>query len=213
VQREWRIAPEADAGPEPQWVAGGGFQLLENPGWSGSVGAYGALVALMGTDTRGAYSIGGAALRGRYSYYTVGGYYELTDNAKSGGQWQALGGMAGVWLPFQNWVDFELAARVGAREYSDDDPRFGRDGYRAWSPTLGLSLGVSDRAGQGLVGGRMGGAVVGTYDLSQSDHPWRDEVYAGEADDPIVRTGESHVGGFSVALVLELALDVSDERQ
>lgn len=208
--RTWRVAPEADAGPEPSWHAGGGFTLDSNPGWSATLSGYGALVALFGTDTRGAYSIGGGSLRGRYRYVTLGGYYEMTDNARSGGQWRALGGMAGAWLPFDNWVDFEIAARAGAREFSDDDVRFGPGGYHTWSPTLGLSLGVSDRAGNGLVGGRMGGALVATYDLSQKEKPWRDEVFAGQGQDPIIRTGRSHVGGFSLGLVLELGLDVSD---
>lgn len=200
-----------DGGPDPAWAARGGFQLESDPGWSASLGGYGALVALFGTDTRGAFSVGGGTLRGRYSHYTLGGYYELTDRASGGGQWQAVGGMAGVWLPFRNWVDFEVAARVGVREFWDEDPRFGATGYKSSSPTLGLSLGVSDRAGHGLVAGRIGGGFVLSYDLSQRDEPWR-YLIPTEDGDPIVRTGNAHIGGLSAALVLELMLDVAEQR-
>lgn len=211
ASRQWQLSPQSDTGTEPRWQSGGGFRLDPDPGWSAALGGYGALVALFGTDTRGSYSVGGATLRGRYSNYVLGGYFELSDEAKEGGYWRAAGGMAGVWLPFQNWVDFEVAARAGIREFSDDDVRFGPSGYQKTSPTVGLSLGVSDRAGTGALAGRIGGAFIATYDLSQYDQSWRDEVFAGEDEDPIIRTGESHVGGFSFALALELALDLSGQ--
>jgi hypothetical protein len=182
--------------------------LQDSPGWGGSLGAYGGLGALFGTDTRGSHSTAGGRLRVHYSYFTAGAYYEMSDRPNNVTEttdfWNA-GGFAGIWLPYYNWVDFEVALRAGLRRYTDDDERFGPSGYERGGPALGLWLGVSDRSNGGQLGGRIGAALLATYDLSQSDEDWRTET--GDEDDPLVRTGTDHVGGTSVALLLELALD------
>jgi hypothetical protein len=184
--------------------------LEDEPGWSIGVDAYAGLSTLFGTDTRGAYSLAGGILRGRFRYYEGGVYYEATDTLSGGGDWQNVGGFAGAWLPYRNWVDFEIAARLGARRYSDDDLRFGPSGYELWSPTLGLVLGVSDRASKGRWGGRIGSQLVATYDLKQRDRPW--ELSSVDPDTGVqsVASGKSHVGGFSIQLVVTLGFDAGE---
>jgi hypothetical protein len=171
--------------------------------------AYGGLTALFNVDIRGAYSVAGGLVRARYGYLTAGAYYELTDSPETRtGEWWGAGGFAGAWLPYRNWVDFQLALRAGLREYTDNDARFGSGGYRLGGPALGLSLGVSDRSNTGTWAGRIGGAVIAMYDLDQHEQPWRTETVYDSEEDPIVRTGVSHVGGLSIGLFVELGLDL-----
>jgi hypothetical protein len=197
---------EAEA---PRERSGPRFTLVPNPGWSGTLGVSGALAVLSGTDARSAYSLAGAALRVRYGYVGVGGYYELSDRLEDG-RLDAFGGQAGAWLPFQNWLDFEIAVRGGLRRFADDDPRFGPSGYAVSGPTLGLLMGVSGRMGESWFGQRIGGALVTNYDLVQHDQAWRYEAGQDLPDGPVVYRGTNHVGGLSIAIMLELGFDVSD---
>lgn len=182
----------------------------DNPGWSFGIDAYAGLSTLLGTDTRGAYSLVGGTMRGRYRYYAAGAYYEATDSLAAGGDWQNVGGFVGAWLPYRNWVDFEIAARIGGRGYSDSDLRFGPSGYKLWSPALGLALGVSDRAGSGRWGGRIGSQLVMTYDLKQRDRAWRLSSRNPTTGAESVAAGTSHIGGFSVQLSVTLGFDAGE---
>jgi hypothetical protein len=179
-----------------------------NPGWHAGLDLYAGLGALLGTDTRGSYAFGGALLRGRYKYYQIGGFYEFTDDPlTSAGAFKAFGGFVGAWLPFDNWVDFEGAVGIGSRTYRDQDPRFGPNGYELSGPTLNLRAGVYDRAGSGLIGGRIGAQIVSSYDLKQRDRAW--QLNSRDEDgDLVVTRGVSHVGGLSIGLVLTVGLDV-----
>jgi hypothetical protein len=186
------------------------IEFEDNPGWSIGIDAYAGLSSLFGTDTRGAYSLAGGILRGRYRYYQGGAYYEATDTLSGGGEWQNVGGFAGAWLPYRNWVDFEIAARLGARRYSDRDLRFGPSGYELWSPALGLVLGVSDRASKGRWGGRIGSQLIATYDLKQRDRAWQVSSLDPNTGMQSVASGTSHVGGFSIQLVVTLGFDAGE---
>jgi hypothetical protein len=107
-------------------------------------------------------------------------------------------------------VDFEVAARVGGRRFSDTDLRYGPTGYKLWSPALGLVLGVSDRAAKGTWGGRIGSQLVATYDLKQRDRPWQVSSLDPETGLASVASGKSHVGGFSIQLVVTLGFDAGE---
>jgi hypothetical protein len=206
----WSAPPPNDAGAlvqEPVLVE---IEFEDHPGWAVGLEAYAGLSALFGTDTRGAYSLAGGTLRGRYRYYELGAFFEATDTLSGGGDWQNVGGFAGAWLPYRNWVDFELALRVGARRYSDSDLRFGSNGYELWSPGLGLVLGVSDRASKSTWGGRIGSQLIATYDLKQRDRPWQLTSIDPNTGDQSVASGTSHVGGFSVQLVVTLGFDAGE---
>lgn len=186
-----------------------GFE--NNPGWSVGLDGYVGLSGVFGTDTRGAVSLGGGLIRGRYRYFVIGGYYEISDSLSAGAQSQSMGGFAGAWLPYKNWVDFEIAARLGARQYADSDLRFGPSGYDVWGSALGLVLGVSDRAtAGGIWGGRIGASLVGMFDLKQHDVPWRWDGIDPDTGEPTASTGSSHVGGFSLALNVTLGFDVGE---
>jgi hypothetical protein len=182
----------------------------DNPGWSMGLEGYAGLSTLFGTDTRGAYSLAGGTLRGRYRHYAAGGYFELTDSLSGGGDWQNFGGFAGAWLPYRNWVDFEIAVRLGGRRYSDSDLRFGPGGYKLWTPALGLALGVSDRAAKGRWGGRVGSQLIATYDLKQRNRPWQVSSRDPNTGMENVASGSSHVGGLSLQLVVTLGFDAGE---
>ena len=206
----WAAPPPDDAGALVQRPTLVEIELEDNPGWSVGLDAYAGLSALFGTDTRGAYSLAGGILRGRYRYYEGGVYYEATDSLSGGGDWQNVGGFAGAWLPYRNWVDFEIAARIGGRRFSDSDLRYGPTGYELWSPALGLVLGVSDRASKGTWGGRIGSQLVATYDLKQRDRAWQVSSLDPDTGTQSVASGKSHVGGFSIQLVVTLGFDAGE---
>jgi len=181
------------------------------PGWAIELAARGGLGALAGSDARGAFAFGGGLLRGRYKYYELGGFLDKSDNADAGGGFTHFGGFAGAWLPYHNWVDFEIAAALGSRHYTDTDPRYGANGYSIGLPALSFIVGVSDRARSGDrgIGGRVGGQLIMTGDLAQKDRPWS-YVQESSTGEVIETKGTTHVGGVSVSFVLTLALDYSE---
>lgn len=203
-----QAAPDA---VEPGDTAEGsvGFRLQDAPGWSGSLSANGQLLAVLGSEARGAYSAAGGTLRLRYRYYTLGAAYELSDAAKVGGSFSEFGGLAGVLLPFHNWLDFELAARVGQRTYQNEDRRYGPSGYSHATPVLGVSAMISDRSRSGILGGRLGGGLRASYDLKQADLSWTDTATNREGDEVEVGSGVDHIGGLTVGLFVDVGLDVS----
>jgi hypothetical protein len=188
---------------EPVWPP----RLVQKPGVFGGAEAYGGLLAAGGADTREAYAFVGGQLRVRYDYYEFGGWYDVSDrgNQRKDG-FSSFGGFLGAWLPYRGWVDFELAASVGARTYTSDDLRYGANGYEHTSATLGLRLGVSDRTSSfSAFAGRIGGQLLFSYDLSSADKPW-----AVASDDDGVTTTESgvtNVGGFTFGIALVLGFD------
>jgi len=188
---------------EPIWPP----RLVQSPGWFGGLEAYGGLLALGGADTRGAYAFAGGQLRLRYDYYELGGWFDVSDRgkAKTDG-FRSFGGFVGAWLPYRGWVDFEIAASIGARTWMSDDSRYGSDGYDVTSPTLGLRLGVSDRTSSfSALAARIGGQLVFSYDLSSSDEPW--EVTRQSEGESVTDSGVTKVGGFTLGLALVIGFD------
>ncbi len=193
--------------PPPPWQPEISFE--DNPGWGVELAARGGLGVLAGSDARGAFAFGGGLLRGHYRYYELGLFYDHADSQQTGGTFSHAGVVAGAWLPYHNWVDFELAAALGVRRYTDPDPRYGASGYAISAPTLSLLLGVSDRARSGSLGGRVGGQIVLTEDLKQKDEPWMLQEMT-DSGDVVTTSGITHVGGFSASLVLVIGLDYGD---
>jgi hypothetical protein len=85
--------------------------------------------------------------------------------------------------------------------------RFGPNGYELGGPTLNFRVGVYDRAGSGLLGGRIGAQIVSSYDLSQHDRPWQ-LISVDEDGDVTTTRGVSHVGGLTIGLALSVGLDL-----
>jgi hypothetical protein len=188
---------------EPIWPP----RLVQAPGWFGGAEAYGGLLALGGADTRGAYAVVGGQLRLRYDYYELGGWYDVSDGGKEGlDGFSSFGGFIGAWLPYRGWVDFELAASVGARTWRSDDTRYGEDGYEVTSPTLGLRLGVSDRTSSySALAARIGGQLMFSWDLNPSDEPWTLTRQAN--GEPVRESGVTRVGGYTIGLALVIGFD------
>lgn len=177
------------------------------PGWAIELDARGGLGVLIGSDARGAFAFGGGLLRAHYSYFELGGFYDHADSQQTGGTFAHAGGFLGAWLPYHNWVDFELAAGLGVRSYKDADERYGAHGYTLNAPALSFILGVSDRAKSGNLGGRVGAQLVLTEDLKQKNEPWMLQETNDDTGEVVTTTGVTHVGGFSASLVLTIGLD------
>jgi hypothetical protein len=173
------------------------------PGLALGLGAYGGLALLMTRAEKQPHAVVGVLSRARYGYFELGAVIEVSDHAQD--QWRSLGAFAGAWLPYRNWVDFELAAGVATRRYSSSDPRYGAGGYELSTPALTLRLGVSDRSSEGLFGARLGGEIVAALDLRQRQARWRYESSDPEA--AVIR-GVTPVGGFSLGLALSTGFDV-----
>jgi hypothetical protein len=201
--------PPNDAGAlrTPQIVE---ISFEREPGWAVGIDAFGGLAALLGSDTRGSFALAGALVRGRYKYYEVGGFYVTTDDPmSSAGSYTEFGGIAGAWLPYKNWIDFELAARVSARTYEDPSSRYGSTGYELSGATLGFQFGVSDRVHGEKLGGRVGAQIVGAIDLNQRDVIWR-QIREDSAGMEVMTSGTTHVGGFTLGIQMSLGLDVGE---
>jgi hypothetical protein len=198
-----------DADAEDDTTSGGSAtELSDRPGWSAGLQGSVGLSTLFGSETRSAFSLAGAIVRAHYGYVSGGLFYEATDDFEVGGGWQNMGGFVGAYLPYERWLDFDLALRGGARRYSDDDPQFGPTGYAFWAAAVGLAVGVSDRTSDDAFAGRLGGFLVGTYDINQEDEPWRLESADPDTGVRVVSTGPP-VGGFTVALEMTLGLDIA----
>jgi len=181
----------------------------DHPGYGIAVELRGGIGLLARSEARGAFAFGGGLLRGHYNYFEFGGFYDQGDDAPSGGSFSHVGGLLGAWLPYHNWVDFEVALGFGVRRYDDPDPRYGPNGYELSTAALSLVAGVSDRSSSGNLGGRIGGQIILTNDLTQRDQPWKlyEQNNSGEV---VETTGTTHVGGFSIALAVTLGLDYGE---
>jgi hypothetical protein len=166
------------------------------------------LLATSGNDY--AHALVGGLARVRWGYIQAGGTAEMTDTLED--RWRAFGGFAGVWLPFDNWVDMQASLGAGARIYSNSDARYGPGGYELSSPVINLRMGVSDRSSEGRFGGRVGAEFVAAFDLRRHSPGWRYEspVLGGP---PVVVTGVTEVGGFSFGIVMTLGFDVNLNRR
>lgn len=184
-----------------------GFE--EHPGWGVELAARGGIGVLAGSDARGAFAFGGGLLRGHYGYVEFGLFYDHADSQANGGTFSHAGALVGAWLPYHNWVDFEVAAGLGVRHYTDGDNRYGLNGYTLDAPALSLVAGVSDRAHSSNVGGRVGGQIVLSQDLKQKDEPWMLQE-TSDSGEVVTTRGTTHVGGFSASLVLVIGLDYGD---
>jgi len=181
----------------------------KEPGWGVSLGARGGLGGLAGSGARSFFAVGGGFLRARYRHFQVGGFFDKSDDSDVGGGFWHAGGFAGAWLPYHNWVDFELALALGSRTYSDSDTRYGPGGYSIGMPALSFIAGVSDLARAGKVGGRFGGQFIVTGDFKQQDRPWT-FVEHDATGERFETNGTTHVGGVSVQFAFTAALDYGD---
>lgn len=180
-------------------------RLEAPPGFSLGLGAYGGLALVMTQDESHPHTIAGVLSRARYGYVEVGASLEFTERTQD--EWRAIGGFIGAWLPYRNWVDFELAGGFAFRRYLNSDPRYGSGGYDVRCPAFTLRLGVSDRSSEALFGARVGGEIVAAMDLGAKEAQWRYEL--GSGGDATVFRGSTPVGGFSIGIAVSTGFDVA----
>jgi hypothetical protein len=199
-------APSRDAPPPPEpWPV-----LRASPGWGADVNAFAGLAMPARSDTQSAHGLVGGLARVRWSYLQLGGSYEVTDDL-SEGRWRSIGGFAGVWLPFRDWLDLEAATGLAWRTHSSAETRYGPDGYEVSSPALTLRVGASGRTSESRYAARVGGALFAAMDLSPETVPWTFEH--GPLTDRRTITGEQPVGGFTFGLLLAVGFDVDLDRR
>ncbi len=197
--------PEADEAAElPPLEVDKSAQLDPAPGISFGLGAYGGFAVHTTRDSSRSHGIAGALARLRASYFQLGAVLELSDTAED--RWRSLGGFAGVWLPFRNWVDLEFDVGAASRRYLTSNRRYGPGGYDIGLPALTFRAGVSDRSSEGILGARLGCDLLASFDLDRKRASWN---YVVEAEDgPRAYSGRSRLGGFTWGLVLTAAFDV-----
>ena len=185
-----------------------GFQLLRDPGWGLGLSAYTGLSVLRQSGGMRAHAVVGGALRIRYSYVQLGVLAERTDDA-AGERWLALGGTAGVFLPYRKWLDMTAEVGVSQRTHRDWDPRYGPEGYRVSTPALTLRVGASDRTSGSLFGARLGGELFCAIDLSHQTRAWE---YGGSESVPPTR-GTTRIGGVSLGIGVTVGFDLAQSEE
>lgn len=180
-------------------------EVETSPGWAVGLDAFGGITVLTTSDTQVGHDFIGALARVRWRYLQAGATFEITDIDE--GQWRAIGGFVGGFLPIRGWVDFELDGGLESRTYLNSDTRYGPNGYDFSVPALTFRLGVSDRSSSAdRYAARIGAQIVGAVDLRQHAADWR---YTNGNN---VFSGTSHVGGFSAGLMLVLGFDVAGTK-
>jgi hypothetical protein len=193
--------------PPPPTLPEIGFET--QPRWAVGIDGRAGVGMLAHSDARGAFAFAGALLRGHYSYFEAGGFYDHADGSAQGGTFSHAGGFVGAWLPYRNWVDFDAALGIGVRHYADTDARYGTGGYTVNCPALSLLLGVSDRARLDDFGLRVGGQLVLTQDFGQKDKQWTFQQ-TNDSGEVVSTNGMTHVGGFSGSIVFTLGFDYGE---
>lgn len=186
-----------------------GIQLDEHPGWSLGLEGYTGLTTLSTSEGTKGHAIGGGVSRLRFGHFEGGVALETSDY--SGERWRSFGGFLGAFFPFTNWVDVDVSAGLALRNYVSGDSRYGTSGATARVPSFTLRFGISERPIGGLLGLRIGAAMLTGIDLKQRDVAWSYEI----RDAPRVR-GVSHFGGTTIGIVVTLGFDLakrSDARR
>jgi hypothetical protein len=186
-----------------------GFRLNRAPGTAVSLGAYAGIALLSTREKANAHMFAGALARWRIDYVQLGGYLEVSDRVQD--EWRTLGGFVGGVIPFQNWVDIELALGAGVRRYQNPSQRYGPGGYSLKTPTLGVRAGFSDRSSRSTFGIRFGAEFLLNVDLGQRSANWQYR-YTDAMDAEQVVSGVTRVGGVSVGLAVNGSFEVATRR-
>jgi hypothetical protein len=170
--------------------------------------AYTGVAAYRTSSATWGHGVLGGTLRLRYGCVELGGYYEASDRIEQG-SWTAAGGFAGAYLPYENWVDFEIVAGLASRTHREEDARYGPNGY-AWStPALIWRVSVSDRSSDTTAALRVGVELYGAFDLRRREQPWQLVYQRPAGIPPLVFSGVTDVGGFSAGLLFSIGFDIA----
>lgn len=182
-------------------------QLVEirvdtDSGWSVGLDGYAGLSTLTTSERTKGHALAGGVSRLRFSFVQFGATLEVSDLVDE--QWRSLGGFVGAFVPFTNWIDVDASIGLASRNWISKDTRYGAGGTSVRLPALNFRLGVSDRMTNGLLGPRMGAALLVGLDLDRRDVPWSYQISRSESV-----SGTTQFGGLTVALVATFGLDVN----
>ena len=202
-----------DADAEPVGAAAPFLVLEREPRWAAGLEAYAGIGVQATSGDDRAHAIVGGLARVRYGFIQVGATFETTDSGEAAQlseqvqeHWRAVGGFAGVWLPYRHWADIEATLGLSNRSYVNPSRIYGPDGFDVSTSTVTFRFGVSDRMTERLFGPRVGAALVGGIDLERHSPPWRREFLLPDGSVGAT-TGSTAVGGVSIGLVVVLGLE------
>ena len=150
-----------------------------------------------------AHPVLGGLLRARFRALEVGGYGEWTPHEV--GDAHDFGALAGAFLPYRRWLDFELAGTFGQRVFANADTRYGAHGLSLQETTVGARAGVSARAGS-LFAVRVGAMLAIVSGVTTHDVPF---VWAADDAGSLVVRGSRRIGGTDVMLLFTVGVDVT----
>jgi hypothetical protein len=181
-------------------------QLVEtkvdtHSGWSVGLEGYAGLGTLSNSEESKGHAMAGGVSRARFGFAEIAGSVEVSDD--NGEHWRNFGGAIGGFLPFTNWVDFDASVGLASRRYASTNARYGSSGLVFKTTALTLRLGLSDRVIEGLVGPRLGAALLCEIDMKHRDVEWSYSVPGGAI------SGVSHFGGVSLGLVVTAGFDLA----
>jgi len=176
--------------------------------------AHGGILTLVAQGEARSRAVGGGTLRGRYSYFQIGGRYEQSDSGTAVAlrrpqeeTFAAYSGFVGVTLPFYRWVDVDATVGMAWRTYENPSKRFGPQGFSHDTRSVTWFLGMSDRAGEHLVGARIGAGLFGYVDVQRTTFSW-DSTYPTVNGPATVVTRTRPLGGTAFGLSLTCALEL-----
>jgi len=199
-------APATEFGAPP--VSSWALRLDITPGWAVGVDGSAGVALLATTERSEAHGIVEGRVRARLGFVQLGALIEQSDDTEQ--EWRSLGGFAGAFLPYRNWVDWEVSVGAVVRRFRNTDPRFGAGGYDVSNVAILLRAGFSDRSSEGLFGIRLGAHLTLTSDLAPRDVAWRYNL--GSASLPSYVYGRARVGGHSVSLAVGGGFDLATPR-
>lgn len=200
--------PSADedtpGGAKDELASAGPRGLSQMPTPTLGLEASGGLALLVTSQASASHMVAGGLLRAKLRYFQLGAAIEVSDHVEDG--WSSIGGFAGAWLPYRNWVNLDLTVGGAVRTYSNSSVFYGPDGYKLGTPSLSLRAGISDRSSEGLFGVRLGAAFVAAFDLKPKEAAW--QMSWGEGDARRTASGTTAVGGITLGLLVHAGFDI-----
>lgn len=178
------------------------IRIDNDSGWSLGLDGYVGLSTLTNSERTKGHALAGGVSRLRFSFVQFGATLEVSDLVDE--QWRSLGGFVGAFVPFTNWIDVDASIGIASRNWISKDTRYGTGGTSLRVPALNFRLGVSDRMMGGLLGPRMGAALLVGLDLDRRDVPWSYQITRSDSV-----SGVTQFGGITVALVATIGFDVN----
>jgi hypothetical protein len=176
--------------------------LDKDSGISVGVEGYSGISVLVGSEKRRGHVVTGGLLRTRVGRFELGGNVDESDYAD--GKWRSIGGFAGLYSPFVNWVDVDCSVGFAYRRHEIHELRYGKNGAKATVPSLTFRLGISERIGHSLFALRLGAAVFAQVDVATKDIPW-EYVW----NNRVIASGTTNLGGTSVGIMINLGFDLA----